>query len=361
MIEVGIIGGGINSEIGKVHISSLKVLPYNIKCACFSRDKIINKQTKKKYNLNTTKLYDNYKDLLKKEKINLLIILTPTPAHYEIINKAIEKKIPVICEKPITSDLNSAKKIFDKIKKKKIFFCITHNYSYYPMIKEFKKIIKQKKKIGIVKQIFIKYPQDSFFHKNLVKKWRLKRYEINSLSLDLGSHVYSLSEYLLDQKPKKIFANYNSFASNKIIDDIKVLVKYKNNVCGSYWYSKSAIGYKNGLEIEVFGTRGSLQWIQTDPENIVFRKINGEKHILSRDIENLSKKYKEYHQFKAGHPVGFMETMINLYLDVYKNLTKDNKKSKKTPFLYGLNEAYNTIKFLSKLNKSNKERKWINF
>ena len=360
MIDVGIIGGGTNSEIGKVHISSIKLSSFNIKCACFSRNKIINEQTKKKYNLNTTKLYNNYKNLLQKEKINVLIIITPTPTHFEIINEAIKKNISVICEKPITTDLSSVKKIFDKIKKKKLFFCITHNYSYYPMVREIKQLIN-KKKIGIIKQIFIKYPSDSFFHSNLVKKWRLKKYEINSLSLDLGSHVYSLSEYLLGQKPEKVFADFNIFASNKIIDDIKVLAKYKNNLYGSYWYSKSAIGYKNGLEIEIFGTKASIQWTQTNPENILFKKKNGEKHILSRDMGNLSKKYIKYHQFKAGHPVGFMETMINLYSDAYKSLNTDNQKTKKKLFLHGINEAFNTIKFLSRIKQSNEEKKWINF
>jgi len=165
---------------------------------------------------------------------------------------------------------------------------------------------------------------------------------------------------LLGQIPKKIFSDFSCFASNKIIDDVKVFVKYKDDVKGTYWYSKSAIGYKNGLEIEVFGTKGSVLWTQINPENIILRKINGEKIILSRDIKLLSKRYNEYHQFKAGHPIGFIETMFNLYLDIYKTL-KNDKKNSNLPFLYNMKVGYNTIKFLNKLNISNKKQKWVNF
>ena len=175
-LKLGIIGGGPNSWIGHVHrIASRFDDKYEIVAGVFSRNLKQSNKFGESIGVSKDRCYSSYlnmanKESLRKDKIDVVSIMTPPGSHQIIAEKFIDKNIHIISDKPFAADLIQAKSLFKKIKKnKKIKYVLTHNYSAYPMVRE-AKILIEKGKIGKVEDINFEYIQDWSEGKSINKK-----------------------------------------------------------------------------------------------------------------------------------------------------------------------------------------------
>ena len=53
------------------------------------------------------------------------------------------------------------------------------------------------------------------------------------------------------------------------------------------WYSKVAIGYRNGLKVRVFGDKGSALWYQEDPEKLDLYRQFCNRKIIDRGNDDV--------------------------------------------------------------------------
>ncbi len=359
IINLAIIGGGIDSTIGKTHIKCIKATgKFNLTCGFFSRSKKKNYRTGKNYNIPQKKIYFDLDNLINNEKSNIdaAVVLTPPNSRYKIFKKLAQNNINIISEKPFEGNLKNAKKIYKIIKNKKILFCSTYNYLGYPGIMEIKPLIK--KRLGKILNFVFEMPQQSLVSNSLkMKKWRLKDNSIPNLYLDLASHLLSLTYYFFQEYPKQI----NNFASKenkfKVIDNSFVWLKFRK-FYGNFWFSKNSMGQRNQLSIRIFGAKGSLKWEHSNPENLIFFDNNGRIEIINR----LSKKCKyinnnKFYTYSAGHPNGFLDAFNNIYLAISKRfLSKKNKHD--APLIFDLKQNLNIVSILDTMHKASKKGGW---
>ena len=361
-LKLGIIGGSIDSAIGYTHFIASQIdNRFKITAACFSKDNTINEKTSQTWFHSKINLYNSYKDLLENEINNLdaISILTPTPTHKKIVLEALEKNYPVICEKTLCTNLNDAKDIEALLKRKNGFLAITYNYTGYHMVRELKSIIENNE-FGEIFNIQIEMPQDGFIRVSngtlpSPQKWRMKDIDVPILSLDLGVHMHNLIAFLTNKKALSVFGTSNNYSEFKIIDDVNIIAKYEDNLVVNGWYSKVALGYKNGLQIRVFGKNLSAFWIQNNPEELILNTKNGMKIIKDRASPSNIANLKRYNRFKAGHPSGFIEAFGNYYSDVANCIA--NKKLE--GYVFGIKEALEELKFLEALKESCMKNKLI--
>ena len=102
------------------------------------------------------------------------------------------------------------------------------------------------------------------------------------------------------------------------------------------WYSKSSLGHKNGLGLEIYGKKGSISWSQIKPEILKYTNSYGSLQILNKDHPTLKiANKKRYNRFKVGHPTGFIEAFANHYVDIYNALSDyKNKKNWKNKYVF---------------------------
>lgn len=370
--EIGFIGGAINSAVGTVHkIASQMDGKFKLVAGCFSKDHSINKLTGEQWGIIPDRVYDTWEMLLKHEKNNLdaVVMLTPTPDHGYMIGKALNTDFAVISEKSLTKSVDEAINLKKIVNTNNCFLTITYNYTGYPVVRELKHIIKHGE-LGKINQILVEMPQEGFIkvdsNNNPItpQSWRLKDYEIPTISLDLGIHVYNLINFIVDEDAVEVIATENSFGFFKdIVDDIHAIARFSNDLICNIWYSKSAIGYRNGLRIRVFGSKGSAEWYQMNPEELILSYNNGDKKIITRGNNNASIiNQLQYNRFKAGHPSGFIEAFANLYNDIFEALSNYKFKTKTnflTDYTFGIDDALKGLIFLESLHKSFIEKKWI--
>ena len=368
-LKLGIIGGGPSSWIGHVHrISARFDDKYEIVAGVFSRNSKQSNLFGKTIGVAKDRCYSNYltmakKESLRKNKIDVVSIMTPPGSHQIIAEKFIDKNIHVISDKPFAADLKQAKSLFYKIKKnKKIKYALTHNYSAYPMVREAKMLI-EKGKIGKVEDVNFEYVQDWSEGKTINKKnskkmfrWKLDKKIVGTSTVlnELGSHACHLASYMSGLKTKKVFADITQISKKvKMDNNAKVLIEYNNGAKGMFWTSCTARGGIYGLRIRIFGSKGSIEWVQNDPTYLKYNPSRGAVRILERGFHdaNFSKKFS---RIKFGHPEGYLDAFSNIYSEF-----ADSLKSKKRTFYPNEDEGYETAQFIDACKRSNKTKKWV--
>ena len=369
LFNVAIIGGGINSAVGSAHFNALNLSnKFNIYTGVFSRNQSVNIKTANEYNIPLSKVYNSLSELIDKEKNNIdcIIILTPTNQHFKQVLECLNEKIPVICEKALVSNLEEINIIKNVVDSNKLFLSVIYNYLGYPILRELKQIIENGN-LGHINQVQIEMPQEGFLRlingkPQIPQEWRLHDEKISVLSLDLGVHLHMLIKYLTNQNPIKVLAHCQSLGNfSNVIDNINCIIKYTNNLICNMWYSKVAIGKRNGLFIRIYGNKGSAEWYQEDAEYIKMANNNGHKWTIDRGSENITiANQNRYNRFKVGHPAGFIEALANYYVDIandleiyYKNEHHMIKQS------FGVNDALEGILLFDKIEESNNAESWV--
>lgn len=328
-LKLGFIGGSINSAVGYSHfVSSAMDKQWQLVAGCFSKNSALNHESAEIYGVSQDRVYDSWQDMLIKEKgrLDAVVILTPTPAHFESVMACMNAGIPVICEKSLAINSTQAQIILNLRNELNAFLAVTYNYSGYPMLRELAKRISDGK-LGKILHFQAEMPQEGFIrvdaqgNKPVPQSWRLADGDIPTLYLDLAVHLHQIIHYLTGQKPIELVSDQNHYGwFLGVVDNASCLCRYTGDVQGQLWFSKSALGNRNGLKIRIYGDKGSAEWYQVNPEEIILSYADGRREILDRASEVDVTNQRRYNRFKAGHPAGFVEAFANLYSDIADGL-----------------------------------------
>ena len=370
-LSLGIVGGGPKSWIGHVHrISARFDDKYEIVAGVFSRNSKLSINFGKTLGIAKDRCYSTFKEMASKESrrndgIQVVSIMTPPSSHQIIAEKFIEKNINIISDKPFAGNLDQAKKLYKKIKSnKKIKYALTHNYSAYPMVREAKVLI-EKGKIGKIEYVNVEYIQDwsggtKINLRNAKKKlkWKIDNKIVGASAVlnEIGTHAYHLATYISGLKGEKIFADIKQISKKiKMDDNAQVMINFTNGAKGMFWTSVMAKGGVYGLRIRVFGSKGSLEWVQNDPNYLKLNPDKGAVRYLERGFHNaeLSKKFS---RIKFGHPEGYLDAFANIYREFADSL---KNKSKKRYFYPNEDEGLETAKFINACKVSSKNKRWV--
>lgn len=368
-LKLAFIGGGIDSAIGFTHyIASQMDHLFVLTAGCFSRRDEINKKTANTWGVEKEHLYSDWETLLENEikNIDAVVILTPTPDHYKMIMKALDLGYAVISEKALANTHNEALEITKKVDETKSFFAVTHNYTGYPMLRELQYMI-QEGKLGKITNVNIEMPQESFARlvdgkQPKPQSWRLIDGKVPGVSLDLGTHLQHMVYFLTDENPIELVADESSFGwFPQIVDNVSCIARYKSGMRSQMWYGKSAIGHRNGLRVRVYGSKGSAEWFQMQPEELMFQTIHGERMIIDRASSNINVSNQiRYNRFKSGHPAGFVEAFGNLYADIAEKLSQYKMNGNhKINWSYDAMQAAIGLEAFEAIQTSSKQNKWI--
>jgi len=370
-LNLGIVGGGSKSWIGHVHrIAARYDDQYEIVAGVFSRNVKSSTEFGRKIGVSKERCYSNYKEMANEEAkrkngINVVAIMTPPSSHQIIAETFIDKNIHVISDKPFAGNLEQAKKLYKKIKlNKKIKYALTHNYSAYPMVRE-AKVLVEKGKIGKVEYVNVEYVQDWSEGKNLTSKnakknlkWKLDSKIVGASAVlnEIGTHAYHLASYISGLKGKTIFADIKQVSKKiKMDDNAQVMINFTNGAKGMFWTSVMAKGGVYGLRIRIFGSKGSIEWVQNDPGYLKFNPSRGAVKLLERGFHNaeLSKKFS---RIKFGHPEGYLDAFANIYREF---ATSIKSKTKQRNFYPNEDEGLETAKFINACKISSRKKRWV--
>lgn len=365
--KIGFIGGGVDSAVGYAHFvaSSMDDL-WGLEAGVFSRNPEGNLSAAKAYGVAADRVYHTVQEFLvnEKDRLDAVVILTPTPSHFDNVMQCLQAGMAVICEKAMAANALEAKQIHEMCQKKNGFIAVTYNYSGYPMVREMRDIINRGG-LGDILHFQAEMPQEGYLredaegNKNYPQRWRMEDGNIPTIHLDLAVHLHELIYYLIGLVPEKVIADQSSYGWYGVIDNVTCMARYNGDVQGQFWFSKSALGNRNGLKLRVYGSKASLEWLQMNPEEVLISYSDGRREIIDRAAVAQIANQQRYNRFKAGHPAGFNEALANLYADIYQELNyyKQHKENS-TSEVFGSELALSGLEWIEAMVRSCSSKKW---
>ena len=123
-MRAGVIGIGV---MGKNHARIYSELGILKAVADVDKEKV--KEISGKYNVEG---YVNYREMLEKEKLDLVSVVVPTNKHREVSLDVINKGVNLLIEKPIANTVEEGVEIIKNAKKKNVKLLIGHIERFNP-------------------------------------------------------------------------------------------------------------------------------------------------------------------------------------------------------------------------------------
>ena len=271
MIRIGIIGTG---GMAKYHAQEFGKTPGVKVVACCN---VVEERIKKfaqEWKIPTT--YTDYREMLRKEKLDGITNVTPDACHAEISLAAISRGLAVLCEKPLATSLADARKMDRAARKRGVR---EHGQLFLPQFLRAPGRRQGRRRRGdrtrharggqLPAKLADAHGLGRLSHlANLT--WRLSTKHGSAGVLgDLGCHIYDLTA-LLAGDIAQINCTLKTFDKghphNRIgpylldaNDSFVSTVVFKNGALGTIHSSRWASGHHNSLRARVYGDKGAIE------------------------------------------------------------------------------------------------------
>ena len=295
-MTVGIVGLG---HLGKIHLKLLGEIPqFKIK-AIYDIDKqVIASLT---YQKDVT-ICDNYDELL--ELCDVVLIITPTPTHFELASKAIKKGKHVFIEKPATDNPDDTKILISLAKEAGVIVQVGHVERFNPAFTAAK---------------------EYFENPNFIEIERLACYNSRgtdvSVILDLMIHDIDLLLNSVKSKIRKISASGASVIS-KTADWAKVRIEFDNGCIAHLTANRIAIS--NVRKMTLFQRNTSIHIDLLNKLTNIYKVVPVTSHTNQKGvILNPGEGFQKFEMLQNQpiiHPVNAIKTELEIF---HKSITEN--------------------------------------
>ncbi|MAB61202.1 MAG: oxidoreductase [Verrucomicrobiales bacterium] len=325
---MGMVGGGRGAFIGAVHRMAANLDgKIELVAGAFSSSPEKSKLSGEDFFLDPERVYDSYQEMAEKEsaredKVDFVSIVVQNHLHFDVAKTFLEAGFNVICDKPMTRTLEEARALRDIVDETGQIFCLTHNYTGYPMVKEARRMVKDGE-IGRVLKIVAEYPQGYAVGdvegdgQGQISNWRSDPKIAGSSNCmgDIGTHAHNLVRYITELEIEEMCSELTAFIPGRELDDDgNNLIRFEGGAKGIIYASQISNGDENALNIRVYGTKASLEWHQEDPNELIVKYANAPRKIYRRGNDYLGEAAQNNSRTPFAHPEGFIEAFANVYL-----------------------------------------------
>ncbi|WP_066220002.1 Gfo/Idh/MocA family protein [Formosa haliotis] len=338
-LRMGMVGGGTGSFIGDVHRKAAAIDGMiELVCGAFSSTEEKSIASGKALHLKESRCYKTFEEMILKEKelpedirMDFVAIVTPNHMHFPPAKMALEHGFHVICDKPVTLTLEEATTLQSIIKESGKLFALTHNYTGNAMVKQAKAMIAAGE-LGKIRKIQAQYLQgwlsttiETTGQKQAAWRTDPSKSGIGGALGDIGIHAENLISYVTGLNVAEVAADLGVFGKGRVLDDDgNMLIRMENGAKGSISISQIALGEENNLAIKVYGEKGSLEWYQENPNELITRWLNEPKKIYSPNGNGLHPEALEVSRIPSGHPEGYLEAFATIYKNFAKHILSVN-------------------------------------
>jgi predicted dehydrogenase len=382
-LKMGMVGGGPGAFIGEVHRKASRMDGgIDLVAGAFDINPRKSKQMGRELLLDSRRVYRNYTEMIERElklpvgeRIDFVSITTPNNWHFPIAKDFLNAGFHVICEKPMTFNVNEARQLQKIVRKSRKVFGLMHNYTGYPMAKLARDLVRGGE-LGKIRKIVVQYPQG--WLATAVEKtgsmqaaWRTDPKQSGGAGCmgDIGTHAENLSEYITGLKITHLCADLTIFVKGRRLDDDgNVLLRFNNGARGVLHASQISIVEENNLAIWVYGEEKSLEWHQEHPNYLYVKPMNGPVEVWRRGNDYVGAKSPaaaRATRLPFGHPEAFFEAFANIYCNFADTLRAKLTRTKPDPLAMdfpNVNDGLRGMLFIDTVLASTKSKqKWTKF
>ncbi|MHA1339765.1 MAG: Gfo/Idh/MocA family protein [Promethearchaeota archaeon] len=360
-LKIAVIGGAGGQ--GSSWIRRIKnwkrILEYDLKLAAICDvNKLGLEAQAKKYNC---KSYLDYKEMLEKEELDVVIIATPHFLHAPMTIAAAEHGINVLTEKPMCINLKQADEMKKAVEKSKIKLAVGFQMRFHNRYRKLKNIVDSGD-LGDIFQINMLYHW-----------WRTENYYLNSSPTEVNAdedwegwrghwktegagaianqivHHIDLFQWISPSPVKSIMAT-SRVAKHTFIevdDNTNAIVEFQNDSMGLI---QAGVAYEHDRDeiFAIYGINGSV---------VYQKKYRGFLGIPKNLIDYRNKELKKRKKFKEYG----RKLILDISKALFENFLQSIKEDDPSIISVDVNEGRKSIEIMRAILLSNKYQKKIVF
>ena len=285
-LNVGLMGLGF---IGRVHVNAYHAIPLCFPAAPVtaamsallrSHSGADEFQQSAGFGLVTTSMEDFFS-----APLDLVDICTPNGLHKDQALAAIERGIPVYCEKPLSRTLEEARAMASAAEAKGVLTHSAFVLRYVPAIKQIKALLEAGE-LGEIFNFRAHMFHSSYLDRNRPMSWRLRMAESGGgVFADLGAHLVDLVNYLLGgvaavRAESRTFISERPVAKGDVrlekvdVDDwMQCSLELTSGAVGIIEVTRMAAGAGEETTLEIFGSKGAVAFHITQPDTVRYHDL----------------------------------------------------------------------------------------
>lgn len=366
--------------MGRVHLEALRRVEFVDVVAIAGRQIETAKRLAGGFGIE--KAVGDYRELLHDPTIDAVHICTPNASHYQMVKDALLAGKHVLCEKPLSISVDEAQELVTLASKRNLRNCVCHNLRYYPMVQQMRRM-REDGELGQVLVVQGTYSQDWLLYET-DWNWRIDSAVSGPLRAmaDIGSHWFDMAEHVTGLRVRSLCAdlqtyhpvrkrskqNVETFAGKLSgaahdVEEIPVntedfgavLFRMGENTRGTMTASQVSAGRKNGLSIEIYGTKSSVAWNQERPDELWIGHRDSPNQIIIKDPALLTARARSYADLPGGHSEGYDDTFKQVFRRFYHSIAEPQTSVEYPQMLDGLRQ----MKILEAELESHQSRRWV--
>lgn len=251
-ISVGIVGLG---KMGILHMGILNTLDgVEVRAVADNQELILT--VFKKLVPSPVRIYQDYKEMISKENLDLVYITTSTALHTKIAKECVDNKINFFVEKPLGLSVADCNPLLDAVTRTPVINMVGYCKRFSDTFRKAKEVIDN----GLLGKLV--YLNASMYVSQVFLKGRGWRYKKESsgggVLTTLASHLVDLLLWLFGDI-SLVNGNTKSFYSKDVEDFVHSYLMFKSGLEGYLDASWSVRNYRlPEVRIEVHGEKGML-------------------------------------------------------------------------------------------------------
>ena len=283
----------------------------------------------------------DWREVIARDDVQVVDILTPGDSHAEIAIAALQAGKHVICEKPLAKTVAEAQAMTEAAQAAAahgVRSMVAFNYRQVPAIGLAKQLVDSGR-LGEVRQVRAVYLQDWIVDPSFPLTWRLQKDRSGAGALgDIGSHIIDAAQFITGQRLTGVSGTVETFVKQRpleaartgsntglgaeastefgevTVDDAAVFFgRGDGGALMTFEATRMALGRKNGMRIEVNGSKGSIAFDFESMNELHFfdgtlpDAENGFRRILATDPAHPGVS----NWWPAGHGLGYDHPFVH--------------------------------------------------
>jgi predicted dehydrogenase len=148
---------------------------------------------------------DQFDTMIAETHPDCVIVTTMDATHHKYIVRAMELGCDVITEKPMTTDIEKMKAIFQAIEKTGKSLRVSFNYRYAPAYTRFRELVMEGV-VGKPLSVDFSWLLDTSHGADYFRRWHREKQNSGGLLVHKATHHFDLVNWWIDSYPRHVFA-----------------------------------------------------------------------------------------------------------------------------------------------------------
>lgn len=303
-MRAGIIGAGF---IGAVHANAVRASGAVVSRVAASTGE---RSAAAARRLGAVAPADSAEALIDADDVDVVHICTPNALHVPLAQRALAAGKPVVCEKPLATDLDGALALAEQARAVGVLAAVPFVYRFYPSLRE----ARARVTAGEAGELYL-------LHGHYLQDWQAAGADAgwrgeaeqggaHRAFADIGVHWCDLVEFATGHRIARLVARTNGGGTESV-----VLFGTDRGASGSVVVSQTALGRKNQLVIRLEGTAAAYGFDQEQPETLRIGAM-AENRVLHRGADGTAAAAR-YSVLPPGHPQGYQDCFNAFVADCY--------------------------------------------